>query len=236
MTTPGTPSDAPAPAILAPSPSVEAKVVTPPAPAGAPAGSSTPPQQAPLRPSPQAMELQALRQQVQQAAAEKQAEQVRQNLGREAQSVYQEEIAQGQTPEEAMRIARRHYNLAMRVNQQEQALQQQQSYLQGRQNAAVHYGRLYGVNPSLLMAADTPQLMEQLARREKHYAGLEADVKALKVAQVPVQTLNNSNGDAGGGVAATSENIDKLWTDYDIAHPNQVNPYDAQYRKLLFGR
>ena len=244
MTTPAMPAEPSAPVVQAPS--LEGQVVVAPAPVTSPAPVTAPvvtptplasPDAAsgPVQPSPEALELQALRQQFQQLAAEKQAQQVRDNLTREAQNVYNEEITQGQTPEEALRIAKRHYNLAMRVNQQEQALRQQQEHLQGKQNAAVHFGRLYGVDPSLLLVADDPRAMEQLAQREQHYARLETDMKALKQAQVPTQALNASNGGAGGGVAATSANIDKLWFDYDIANPNMPNPYDAAYRKLVFG-
>ena len=48
-------------------------------------------------------------------------------------------------------------------------------------------------------------------------------------------TPQNFDSNMPGLVAAatTSDNIDKLYMDHEIAHPNQPNPYEAAYRKVV---
>lgn len=221
---------------VVPDTATQAPVVTPTSPApAAPAPTSVAPAP-PLTPlQVQPSEVEILRRQLADINAARQAEATEATLLREMQDVYREELTQGQSEADATRIARRHYDLAKRVNQQQGQLREQQAYLQGKQNAALQIGAQHGVSPALLMSANTPEEMVAIAQREKHYASLEADIKQLKQGQVPAQTLDGANVTRAGAVTVTSDNIDKLWFDHETAYPNTPNPYQAAYRKLLSG-
>ena len=184
----------------------------------------------PVAPSAEVIQL---RRQLALVEAERQAAITEATLQREFEAVYRDELAQGQSEADALRIARRHHALSRRVGQEEQRVREQAQSEQGKRNAAASFGAQYGVDPSLLMVANTPQDMEMLAQREKRYAGLEAQVKGLVQARVPAQTLNAPNGGGTPGAVASGANIDKLWMDHEIQHPGENNPYEAQYRKLV---
>ena len=184
-------------------------------------------------------ELAETRQRLAQMEQERQAEVTEAGLQREYQQVYQDELRQGMTEADALRIAQRHYSVSKRVIEQEQSFRQAQAQMQGKRNAAADFGERYGVAPQSLMRFNSPQEMEEhasgVSREAKRISDLEAQVKALTQGRVPAQNLNGSGGGVVGGLVATTANIDKLWFDYDVQHPNAVNPYDAQYRKLLNG-
>ena len=170
-------------------------------------------------------ELENLRREMAQVRASRQAEITQTTLQQEGQRVYDEEIAAGQSAEDALRIAKRHYATSR------QAVAQQQE-AQDKQMAAEIVGKKYSVAPGLLMGATSGPHMEEIAQRIK----LEERIKALEqkqVPQVPAQIFNNPTGSPAGGIQATGDNIDKLWFDYETQHPGQNNPYEAAYRKAM---
>lgn len=194
----------------------------------------------PFLPAPPS-EVEILRRQLADFQAERQAQEAEATLTQEARAVQQQALARGLSEEDAQWMANNHYSVAKRVMQERQQLREQQSQLQGKQNAALIIGGQYGVSPGLLMSASTPEEMHVIAQREKHYASLEADLRQLKQAQVPPQTLNAVNGTRASGIAVTNDNIDKLYMDFEaestrLNQPGRVNPYEAQYRTLVFRR
>ena len=215
---------------IEPAPAVTSAPETGPVPTGAP----TPTDQPAVQPR-VSEELAALRRQVAQYEADKQLQVFEATLTAEAQQVYHEEIVAGQTEDDARRISQRHYVLAKRVGQEQQRLQQEQQFNEGKRNAAAHFGREYGVDPNLLMGANSPQDMQAIGEREKRYAAQDARLKALERGQVQPQTLDSSNGSRAGSIVATSDNIDKLWLDYGRDHPGMPNIYEVSYRKFLQG-
>ncbi len=66
-------------------------------------------------------------------------------------------------------------------------------------------------------------------------ARLKAEIETLKKGQVPAQTFASPGGAANQ--VADNSNIDALYMGWERANPNseRVNPYQAQYRKFLYG-
>ena len=176
----------------------------------------------PPAPTADQIELVNARRQLAEVHASRQATITEDALQQEGQRVYDEEIAQGQSPEDALRIAKRHYAISR------QAVAQQQE-AQVRQRYAESVGQKHGVAPGLLMGATSVPHMEEIAQRIL----LQRRVEVLERKQVPAQTFNNSAGSPAGGIQATADNIDKLWFDFETQHPGQNNPHDAAYRKAM---
>ena len=195
---------APAPETAAPRPETPAPPVTP-----------------PVGPS----EVQQLRQRLAQVEAEREATATEAALTQEAQQVYQEEMAAGQTEADARRIAGRHLTLARRVHTRERELRMQGEILQGKQNAAVALGAQYGVNPTMLMKAVDLDDMHAIGQREQRYANQEKDIQMLKRGQVPAQNLSATGISQAGGPAVTADNIDALHLEGKVT--------DVAYRKFL---
>ena len=63
----------------------------------------------------------------------------------------------------------------------------------------------------------------------------QAAEQARRVATQPRQERTNiaSPRPAAAAVTVTSDNIDALWVAFDNEHPNETNPYAAQYRAML---
>ena len=77
---------------------------------------------------------------------------------------------------------------------------------------------------------------EQTATQAKAHvkAIKDAEVAAAKAAKEAAGVFDVGAGaDAGAGAKATNDTIDALWVAFDRAHPEQKNPYDAQYSALL---
>mgnify|MGYP001619273038 CR=1 FL=1 len=203
------------------------------APATAPVIPAAVEQFAPLASSPGTAEVASLKRQLAEFQSEKEAQAFEATLTAEAQQVYREEQAAGQTDEDARRIANRHYDLAKRVGQEQQRLRLEQQSQEGKRNAATQFGREYGVDPNLLMVANSPAEMRVIGEREKRYAAQDARLKALEQGRVPPQALDSSNGSRAGSVTLTSDNIDKLWVDHERTRPGTPNPFESQYRKFL---
>ena len=183
-------------------------------------------------------EVHALRRQVAELHAAKQTTEIEAFLRAEANQAHQEALQRGFAEEDARWVAQRHYTVTRRAIEQQQNLVAQHEFRLGQQNAARQIGEEYGVDPRLLIRATTPTEMYAIAQREKAFAQTENRLKTLEQGRVPAQEFNQSPGSRAGNIVATNANIDKLWMDWETAHssqPGQVNPYEAQYRKLVRG-
>ena len=202
-----------------------------------PPPSSAPPAE-PGTPSPIARqevstELADARRQLAQFQADKQQQELDTAVAQETQAKYREALARGVSEEDALWMAESYRSMAHRVSQERQQLQQQQQNLIGKQRAALFYGKQYGVDPGVLMTANTQEEMMAIGEREKRYMAQEVRLKALEQARVPAQTLNASNGSRAGAITVTSDNIDQLWLEHEMSHPDGPNPYEATYRRLM---
>lgn len=100
----------------------------------------------------------------------------------------------------------------------------------GRRNAAQHYGKQYHVDPTALMNLDSPDAMEREAKWMVYVNTNDKRVTAVEKARVPDQHFASG----GQGDAVTSDNIDRLYVQYETEHPgNTSNPFEARYRKFL---
>jgi len=176
-------------------------------------------------PSPQE-ELATLRRQLAQAKSARDAEITEATLQREAQKVYDEELAAGLSTEDALRIAKRHYS----TSQQAMA---QQKVERDKQAAAELVGQRYKVSPALLMSGTSGEHMETIAQ----LFIVNKRIEALEKGQVSVQAVNSNNSRAGN-VAVTADNIDQLFMDFEnesmrIGQPNRQNPYEPALRKMM---
>lgn len=72
-----------------------------------------------------------------------------------------------------------------------------------------------------------PQARE-LTALKKEFADFKSQI--LK-SGVPAQPYNRPGG--VGGQRVTSDNIDKVYVDFENEHPGEANPYEARYRQFL---
>ena len=199
---------------------------------------------APVTPSPEVEALQGQLREFQAREARLLATQRAQvktaGIQAQAQKVYDEEIASGQAPADAQRIAQRHFDALRQVDVERDQLREQQDFFDRRQRAAVTIGKEFGIDPQdkrLLNTTDEPQ-MREVAELLQQIARNDARLKALEQARVSPQGFDGSGGGRGGGVVANNQSIDKLWTDFDresarLGQPNRPNPYEAQFRQLI---
>ena len=101
----------------------------------------------------------------------------------------------------------------------------------GRRNAAQHFAsKNPGVDPSALINLDSPAAMEREAKWIVAWNATDKRVAAVEKARVPEQTFASG----GQGDAVTSDNIDRLFVQYETEHPgNTSNPFEARYRRFL---
>ena len=186
-------------------------------------------------PAPRLDENATLRRELAQIRAEQAAQESTAALTREARTVQQEAIARGLSDEDALWAAQRYYNLALRVNQERQQIRADQQLAQDKQAAAAWVAKEYGVDQSLLMTGNSGEEMVAIAQREQRYAAQEKRIQTLEQGRVQPQRLNAPNGSRAGSITVSTDNIDKVWYDYETEHPGQPNPYEDIYRKFLFG-
>jgi hypothetical protein len=67
----------------------------------------------------------------------------------------------------------------------------------GRQNAAAHYGKQYGVAPSALVGFSSPQEMEKYAQLLSYTGKMDKRVKAVEEKQVEEQAFDQGQGVTG---------------------------------------
>ena len=152
--------------------------------------------------------------------------------------VYQQQlIARGIAQEDASWLVEDRNAVLRQVHEERAQLQNRMAIAIGKQNAARQIGQEFGVDPSRLLSASSPEEMKAIAQREKHYLGLETRLNTLEKRQVPGQPLNSPAPTIAGGGAVTTDNIDKLWVDEEVAiaasRTGRTNRYDKAYRTFL---
>ena len=90
----------------------------------------------------------------------------------------------------------------------------------------------YDSSEEMRMGAQLLRSQSQTSQQTStQIAELKAQVQKLMQGTVTPQRFDSGQPGAVGQVA-TSDNIDKLFMDYEIEHPGRLNPYEAQYRKV----
>jgi hypothetical protein len=110
--------------------------------------------------------------------------------------------AQGVAPETAAQLANQQRQVREEALGAQAQLQGQQAYMQGKMNAALHYGEKHGISAQELMQFESPQAMEMHALGQKKVSALEQEVAALKKSGVPAQTYD---GNQASPVAGSTE-------------------------------
>ena len=100
----------------------------------------------------------------------------------------------------------------------------------GRRNAAQHYGKQFGVDPSALIGLDSPQAMEREAKWIVYANTNDKRVAAVERSKVPDQPFAGT----GQGQTVNSDTIDALYIQFEQEHPgNTSNPFETRYRAFL---
>ena len=173
-------------------PAPEATTTEAPAPE-APAPEVPPQPTQPQIPQPSPEEYQRMQQQ----AAQYQQVQETQRLQQEAQRYQQQLESQGYMQDQAQQIAYQYMQSRQsQLNLQKQHTQQQQE-LQGKQAAAEHFARQYDLafdDLATLRLSNSPEQMEQVAKKISDDRKVRNELDSLKKAQVPTQQFDNSQG------------------------------------------
>ena len=175
---------------------------TPPAPAPEATTTEAPAPEAPTQPTqptqpqiPQPSPEEYMR--MQQQAAQYQQVQETQRLQQEAQRYQQQLESQGYMQDQAQQIAYQHMQSRQsQLNQSKQHTQQQQE-LQGKQAAAEHFARQFDLgfdDLATLRLSNSPEQMEQVAKKIAGDRKIRNELDTLKKAQVPAQQFDNSQG------------------------------------------
>jgi|TARA_R110000824_G_scaffold84735_2_gene211132 hypothetical protein len=172
---------------------------TPPAPAPEATTTEAPAPEAPAQPTappvqqPSAEEYQRMQQQ----AAQYQQVQETQRLQQEGQKYQQQLESQGYMQDQAQQIAHQYMQSRQsQLNQSKQHTQQQQE-LQGKQAAAEHFARQFNLgfdDLATLRLSNSPEQMEQVAKKISGDKAIRNELDTLKKAQVPAQQFDNSQG------------------------------------------
>ena len=127
----------------------------------------------------------------------------REKVGRTARAYEQQLQDQGYMPEQARDQARRYVQQEQRFQKQEKESSDMVQYVQGKQQAAVHFLKKHGLASkqmlddfAALQQANTPAEMEREAQRMKRERSLIAENARLKQGRVAPQTFDNSQGSA----------------------------------------
>ena len=139
---------------------------------------------------------------------------------------FQAELQQrGYSAEEQEYFLARENQTYQAVLQERQNFRQQQQIQQGKMNAAQFYGKQYGIDPAILMDAQSPEAMREVGAREQRYAEQEKRIQSLEQGRVPAQALNSVGTSQATGITVTSDNIDLLHGQQRIS--------DEAYRNFL---
>ena len=134
---------------------------------------------------------------MQQQAAQYQQVQETQRLQQEGQRYAQQLESQGYMQDQAQQIAYQHMQSRQsQLNQSKQHTQQQQE-LQGKQAAAEHFARQFDLgfdDLATLRLSNSPEQMEQVAKKIAGDRKIRNELDTLKKAQVPAQQFDNSQG------------------------------------------
>jgi hypothetical protein len=184
------------------------------------------------QPQPLNDETAYLRRRVAEMEAEKSAQDAQVAINTEAQRVYRDAIAKGFPDEDARWIAQQQQGVVKQFHEEQTRIRDEQQLASDKQTAANMIARDHGVDPSMLMSGNSPDEMISIAQREKRYLEQDMRLKSLEQGRVPAQSFA-TNGSQAGNTAANTQNIDQLWLNHEVQHPNTHNPYEAAYRRFL---
>lgn len=110
--------------------------------------------------------------------------------------------------------------------------------MERKERLADQLAREFGAARSALMAYNSPQEMRAAAQQQgpannalqKQVQELTQKLDMLTKAMVPPQPYNQPGA---GGQSVNTDNIDALFMRWEQQHPDQPNPYEAQYRRFL---
>lgn len=146
---------------------------------------------------------QAALQELQHRRAAEVQQQWKDNVGRQARSYQQRLEESGYLPEQAKDQARRYIQQEQKIKQQESEAAEYIGFVEGRQVAAVHFMKKFGLaNKQMLddlislQRVNNPTEMEREAQRMKKERSLIAENARLKQGRVAPQTFDNSQGSA----------------------------------------
>lgn len=127
----------------------------------------------------------------------------RDQVGQAARQYEQNLSQQGYTPAMARDQARRYVQQEQKFRKQEQESAELLGFIEGRQQAAMHFLEKEGLADKQVLAdmralqqTNSPAEMEKEARRMKQERELRAENARLKQGQVPAQPFDNSQGSA----------------------------------------
>ena len=125
------------------------------------------------------------------------------SVGKQARAYEQRLQEAGYIPEQARDQARRYVQQEQKFRMQEQEAAEMVGFIEGRQQAAIHFMEKHGLANKQMIAdlralqqTDTPSAMEKEAKRMKDDRALRAENARLKQGTVPPQTFDNSQGAA----------------------------------------
>ena len=142
---------------------------------------------------PSAEELQRLQQQ----AAEYERVRMQATLQKEAGRYQQQLETQGYLPEQAQQAAQQYVQSQQSINDMAKRADEYGQHLIGKVTAAEHFAQKYnlGMNDlARLREADTPDLMERIAKDMSERRSDKEELNRLRQAQVPPQRFDNSQG------------------------------------------
>ena len=126
-----------------------------------------------------------------------------QTILRRAQNVERQAQQQGIEPQTARQMARQYIGHQKELRDQEDKALNLIGFVEGKNNAALHFGNKYGLIPKqalddlvALTRFQSPQEMEHEARRIQQHRKQAAEITRLKQGQVAPQTFDNSQGSA----------------------------------------
>ena len=157
------------------------------------------------------------------------------SVGKQARAYEQKLQEVGYMPEQARDQARRYVQQEQKFRKQEQEAASMVGFIEGRQQAAMHFMEKHGLaNKQMiadfraLQATDTPAAMEKEAKRMKDDRALRAENARLKQGTVPPQTFDNSQG-----AAEATSNDQRLLDAYNNGDRSDASVRAA--RKLALG-
>ncbi len=146
-------------------------------------------------------------------------------VAQEMQNLRTEMASRNYAPEDQEWLVSRYSRLIKNVAQEQLRFREEQTVERTRTTAAQTIAKDAGIDPQLLMGANSEQDMRQIATREKRYLDQEVRLQAVEKRGVPAQNLNQTGTSRVGGQAVTSDNVDALWLAGRIT--------DEQYRAFL---
>tara|TARA_R110001599_G_scaffold19895_7_gene75781 strand:- start:4144 stop:4938 length:795 start_codon:yes stop_codon:yes gene_type:complete len=172
-------------------------------------------------------------QKLQQDQMQFQQVQAQAQLQNEAQRYQQQLEQQGYLPDQAQSIARQH--MQSRAAQMDQARQNEfnTQVLLGKQAASEHFARQYKLtfeDMATLRMSNSPEQMEQVAKKISADRERDTELARLKQQQVPPQQFDNSQG------APEVASNDNAWLDRYIYNGDRSPNAVAAARRASFGQ